>query len=193
AADGLKAAGHQAVIGATGFASLASALGGMGSFTGAALDQDATFRDLTGRYDDATTKLDALRAGQDSAAAAGGRLKGSIEDQVSGLRAFDDATFGISQQLAGVNLQIDEKKLERLQRIPATTPQREKLVLEQELKVRGDERDVQFGGRLHELQEDQGQFGAATARAALAIKDQEHAVADLKHALDDYRPVLADV
>jgi tape measure domain-containing protein len=74
-----------------------------------------------------------------------GSLGQQAEASVPGLRAFDEMMFGTSQALAGVQLQIEQKKLDRMLKHPPHTLGQQERLLQEELTVEGLQRQVEFG------------------------------------------------
>ncbi len=152
---------------------------------------DPVLQGLNATLDASQAKLEGMQDAATKAKEAHDALGSSIKSEIPGLRAFDAATEALNQKLSGVQLIIERKKLARLEGRNQDRPQVQALTIEEQLKVRGLERDVTFGGAI-QAQQASGQtaYKAATNDANDAIKNQKEWVDKAKAAVKAYQVEL---
>lgn len=185
--------GNAATVAAADWKALESALGGQSDVLTLAVSTDPAVQAMNDNLAAMQDHLTALKDAQTAAAAAGSTFKGAIESQIPGLQAFDAATFGLQQHLSGVQLEIEQRKLSRMEARPGSgRPEQEAALLQEELKVRGLQRDVTFGGALHQAQLEQPSTTAVRSTETVAIKAQEDAITATKNAITAYTDALKE-
>lgn len=171
-----------------------SASGGVAAYKQLFVETDPGMIALQAKIDAVKAHQDALK---DNTTSTGYAMKQMSELAIPGLQAFDALVFGTSQKLAGVQLQIEEKVLARMERRPAVTLYQQEALLQEQVKIEGLQRTTEFGPQIRQVQlanmlaSQQNQQSRAGGRAAKPIEqDLAEQLAALEAQKTQYKTIL---